>query len=145
VRSEGFVEAARMCRRLGLDEEALTCYERALGATGWGTVFAAIDRGQQLTSEGRFDDAIAMLTPLTTGAKGPVAAGYGLYFMATTYRLRGDLANAGRCARLALAEASRVTDGPGSGQCAAVAELAEDLLAYLARVERRRAEADGGR
>jgi hypothetical protein len=38
-----------------------------------------------------------------------------------------------------------VTDGPGSGQCAAVAELAEDLLAYLARVERRRAEADGGR
>jgi tetratricopeptide (TPR) repeat protein len=133
VRGEAWAEAARTCLRLGLPEEAATYYERAMReGGGWGAVVAALDRGEQLAGEGRFEEAIAVLSPLTTGTKGRVGASYGLLFIANCYRRQGDVASARRYAKLAIAEASRITDSAGSLLGEAVVAQARELLASLA-------------
>jgi tetratricopeptide (TPR) repeat protein len=62
VRGEGYVEAARMCRRLGRDDEAQALYKQAINECGgWGQIVAASDLAHVLRRQGRTDEARALL------------------------------------------------------------------------------------
>jgi len=62
VRSEGLVEAARLCRRLERDDEAQALYEQAInGCSQWGQIVATNDWAHLLRKQGNDEEAEALL------------------------------------------------------------------------------------
>jgi tetratricopeptide (TPR) repeat protein len=132
VRSEGYVEAARMCRRLGRDDEATTYYRKAVDECGqWGQAVASMDLCGLLMKANKPDEAIAVLEPLTSGANGPVPAVYALLTIARLRCDQGDSAAARDCAHRALELQASVTDAQALAMLAWAPDQAARLLSQL--------------
>jgi tetratricopeptide (TPR) repeat protein len=136
VRSEGCGEAARMCRRLGRDEEAMTYYRKAIDECGqWGQAVASMDLCGLLLKANKPDEAAALLQPLATGRNGPVAA---VYALLTIARLRSDQGNAlaaRACATQALEAMATVTDAQALAMLLSSRDEARSVLSALDRWE----------
>ena len=91
VRSEGYVEAARICRKLGRDEEAQAYYRKAISeCTGWGQVVASLDCADELIQGGEDREAERLLAPIAAGSHGSLAATYASWVIGYFSYHRGD-------------------------------------------------------
>jgi len=137
VRSEGLGEAARMCRRLGRDEEAQAHYRKAIDQCGqWGQAVASMDLCGLLVRGNRPDEAIALLEPLAAGRNGPVAAVHALLTIARLRRDQGDAVAARDCATEALEVMAAVTEPQALAMLASSEGEARAMLCVLDRWDR---------
>jgi hypothetical protein len=136
VRGEGLVEAARLCRRLGRDDEAQALYEQAINECGgWGRCVAVFDRGNRLIKQRKFDQAIAVLKRLAEGVSGPMAAAYAYYFSGCAYWGKGSKDLCADCMTRALDMIGALRDRRSLDQVAPIAEEAKATLALIVQAE----------
>ncbi len=136
VRGEGYVEAARMCQKLGRAEEAQGYYRKATDECGqWGQAVASMDLCGLLMEEKRPDEAIAVLEPLTRGGNGPVAAVYALLSIARLRCRQGDGVAARGSAERALEVLGAVTDAQALAVLASADDQARRVLSAIDRWE----------
>ena len=137
VRGEGYVEAARMCTRLGLDEEALTHYRKAIDECGqWGQAVASMDMCGLLMRSKQPEEAIAVLEPLSRGGNGPVAQVYALLSIARLRTDQGDTDAARAGCQQALEVLAGVTDAQALGMLASAGDQGRNLLSWIDRCDR---------